>query len=184
MFGSISGSLALRGVLAVAVGLVSVIWPGVTLTAVVVLFAIYAFIDAGIQAARAFSSASAGPVFGHLLFGLLDLAAGVVALAWPGITTIALVLVIAVWAFATGFLEIAAAFGDGESAGLRAYLVLSGLVSIALGVVLSAGPDIGAVTLALVFGLFAIVYGVSQLVLASQTRKAGGDLKAVLHSAA
>jgi uncharacterized membrane protein HdeD (DUF308 family) len=184
MFGSISGSLALRGVLAVAVGLVSVIWPGVTLTAVVVLFAVYAFIDAGIQAARAFSSESAGPVFGHLLLGLLDLAAGVVALAWPGITTIALVLLIAVWAFATGFLEIAAAFGDGETAGLRAYFVLSGLVSIALGVVLSAGPDIGAVSLALVFGLFAIVFGVSQLVLAAQARKAGGDLKAVLHAAA
>jgi uncharacterized membrane protein HdeD (DUF308 family) len=57
-------------------------------------------------------------------------------------------------------------------------------VSIALGVVLSAGPDIGAVSLALVFGLFAIVYGVSQLVLATQARKAGGDLKAVLQSAA
>jgi uncharacterized membrane protein HdeD (DUF308 family) len=120
MFGSISGSLALRGVLAVAVGLVSVIWPGVTLTAVVVLFAVYAFIDAGIQAARAFSSASAGPVFGHLLLGLLDLAAGVVALAWPDITAIALVLVIAVWAFVAGFLEMADAFGDGETAGLRA----------------------------------------------------------------
>ncbi|MCW2645665.1 MAG: hypothetical protein QOG07_3705 [Pseudonocardiales bacterium] len=184
MHGSISGSLALRGVLAVAVGLVSVIWPSVTLTAVVVLFAVYAFIDAGLQTARAFSSASAGPVFGHLLLGLLDLAAGVVALAWPGITALALVLVIAVWAFATGFLEIAAAFGDGETAGLRAYFVLSGLVSIALGVVLSASPDIGAVSLALVFGLFAIVYGVSQLVLAAQARKAGGDLKAMVQAAA
>ncbi|MDT4923830.1 MAG: hypothetical protein QOG01_1543 [Pseudonocardiales bacterium] len=184
MYRSISGSLALRGVLAVAVGLVSVIWPGVTLAAVVVLFSVYAFIDAGIQAARAFSSASAGPVFGHLLLGLLDLAAGVVALAWPGITALALVLLIAVWAFATGFLEIAAAFGDGETAGLRAYFVLGGLVSIALGVVLSASPDIGAVSLALVFGLFAIVYGVSQLVLAAQARNAGGDLKAVMQPAA
>jgi uncharacterized membrane protein HdeD (DUF308 family) len=116
--------------------------------------------------------------------GCLDLAAGVVALAWPGITALALVLLIAVWAFATGFLEIAAAFGDGETAGLRAYFVLGGLVSIALGVVLSASPDIGAVSLALVFGLFAIVYGVSQLVLAAQARNAGGDLKAVMQPAA
>lgn len=184
MFGSVSGSLAVRGVLAVAVGLMSVIWPGVTLTVVVALFAAYAFIDAVIQAARAFSGASAGRVFGYLLLALLDLAAGVVALAWPGITAIALVLLVAIWAFATGFLEIAAAFGDGETAGLRAYFVLSGLVSIALGVVLSADPDIGAVSLALVFGVFAIVYGVSQLVLAAEARKAGGDLKAVLQSAA
>jgi hypothetical protein len=48
------------------------------------LFAVYAFIAAGLEAARAFSSAKAGPVIGHFLLALVGLAAGVVALAWPG----------------------------------------------------------------------------------------------------
>jgi hypothetical protein len=49
---------------------------------------------AGLQAARAFSSRKAGPVFGHLLLGLVDLAAGVIALAWPGPTALVLVLIV------------------------------------------------------------------------------------------
>src|SRR5258708_12008785 len=83
MFKSMSTSLILRGVLAIIVGIIALAWPGVTILALVILFAVYAFIDAGLQAMRAFSSATAGPVFGHLLLGLIDLAAGVIALAWP-----------------------------------------------------------------------------------------------------
>ena len=75
-----STSLILLGVLAIIVGIIAIAWPGVTILALVILFAVYAFMDAGLQAARAFSSGSAGPVFGHLLLGLVDLAAGVIAL--------------------------------------------------------------------------------------------------------
>ena len=56
----------------------------VTVLALVILFAVYAFIAAGLQSVRAFSSPKAGPVLGHLLLGLVDLAAGVIALACPG----------------------------------------------------------------------------------------------------
>src|ERR1700688_2953620 len=83
MFKSTSISLILLGILAVIVGIIAIAWPGVTILALVILFAVYAFMDAGLQAARAFSSRTAGPVFGHLLLGLIDLAAGVVALARP-----------------------------------------------------------------------------------------------------
>ena len=98
MFKSLSTSLIGRGILAVIVGIVALAWPSVTVLALVILFAIYAFMAAGLQAARAFSSRNAGPVFGHLLLGLVDLAAGVVALAWPGPTALVLVLIVGVWA--------------------------------------------------------------------------------------
>jgi uncharacterized membrane protein HdeD (DUF308 family) len=114
----------------------------VTILALVILFAVYAFIAAGLQTMRAFTSARAGPVFGHLLLGLVDVAAGVVALVWPGPTALALVLVVAIWAAAAGFAEIFAAFGTGETAGTRAMFILGGLVSVAFGVVLFARPDI------------------------------------------
>jgi uncharacterized membrane protein HdeD (DUF308 family) len=67
MFKSESTSLILLGVLAIIVGIIALAWPAVTVFALVILFAVYAFIDAGLQAVRAFSSGSAGPVFGHLL---------------------------------------------------------------------------------------------------------------------
>ena len=180
MFKSTSTSLILLGVLGVIVGVIAIAWPGDTITALVILFAIYAFIGAGLQAMRAFSSRTAGPVFGHLLLALIDLAAGVVALVWPGPTALVLVLVVAIWAFVAGFAEIFAAFGSGETAGTRAMYIVTGLISIAFGVVLSARPDIGAVTLALLFGLFSIIYGVSQIVMGIELRHTGKTLHSVM----
>ena len=74
---------------------------------------------------RAFSSRTAGPVFGHLLLGLVDLAAGVIALAWPGPTALVLVLIVGIWAITAGIMEIAAAFAAGEPAGTRALFILA-----------------------------------------------------------
>jgi uncharacterized membrane protein HdeD (DUF308 family) len=173
MFKSTSTSLILLGILAVIVGIIAVAWPGVTILALVILFAIYAFIDAGLQAARAFSSRTAGPVFGHLLLGLIDLAAGVVALAWPAPTAYVLVIVVAAWALGGGFAEIFAGFQSGETAGTRAMFILAGLVSLAFGVLLFARPGVGAVTLALLFGLYSLIYGFSQITAGVQVRQLG-----------
>jgi len=159
MFKSTSTSLILLGILAVIVGIIAIAWPGVTILALVILFAIYAFMAAGLQAARAFSGRAAGPVFGHLLLGLVDLAAGVIALVWPGPTAFVLVILVAAWALASGIAEIVAGFGSGETAGTRAMFIVAGLVSVAFGVVLFARPGVGAVTLALLFGLFNLIYG-------------------------
>ena len=176
MVKSLSTSLILRGLLAVTVGVVALAWPGVTVLALVILFAVYAFIAAATEAMRAFSSATAGPVVGHLLLGLVNIAAGVIALAWPGPTALVLVLLVGAWATATGLIEIFAGFRAGEPAGTRALFFLSGLVSIAFGIVLFARPDMGAVTLALLFGLFNLIYGISTLVQGVELRRTGKTL--------
>ena len=181
MLKSTSTSLILLGVLAIIVGVIVLAWPQVTILALVILFAVYAFIDAGLQTMRAFSGPTAGPVFGHLLLALIALAAGVIAIIWPGPTALVLVLVVGIWAFAGGIAEIAAAFGARETAGTRTLFILSGLVSVAFGVVLFARPDVGAVTLALLFGLFTLIYGVSQIVLGIETRRTGKTVDSILH---
>jgi uncharacterized membrane protein HdeD (DUF308 family) len=176
MLKSLSTSLIVRGILAVIVGIIALAWPSVTVLALVILFAVYAFMAAGLQAARAFSSRTAGPVIGHLLLGLVDLAAGVVALAWPGPTALVLVLIVGVWAIVAGLVEIAAAFGHGEAAGTRALFILGGLITVAFGVVLCARPGIGAVTLALLFGLFSLIAGIWMLVQGIELRRTGETL--------
>lgn len=170
MFTSLSFSLLWRGLLAIIVGVVSVIWPNITVGAFVILFAVYAFLAAGTDAARAFSSDRAGPVAAYLLLGLLSLVAGVVALVWPGITALALTIWVAAWALVTGIVEVTLAFRQGEAAGERALWALSGLVSVVFGVVLAIRPDLGALTLATVFGLFSVVYGIVTLTLAARIR--------------
>ena len=83
MFKSLSTSLIARGIAALAVGVVALAWPQVTVLALVILFAVYAFIAAGLQAARAFGSATACRVACDLLLGLADLAAGIIARPGP-----------------------------------------------------------------------------------------------------
>lgn len=161
MVKSLSTSLMLRGLLAVSVGIVALAWPGVTILALVILFAIYAFIAAGTEALRAFRSQTAGPVVGHLLLGLVDIGAAVIALAWPGPTALVLVLLVGAWAMLGGLLEFYAGVQAGEPAGTRAFFFVSGLISITFGIVLFARPGMGAVTLALLFGLFNLIYGTS-----------------------
>jgi len=176
MFKSLSASLIARGILAVIIGIIALAWPSVTVLALVILFAVYAFIGAGLQAARAFGSRTAGPVIGHLLLGLADLAAGVVALAWPGPTALVLVLIVGVWAVIAGLVEFSAAFASGEPAGTRAVFILAGLVTVAFGVVLCARPGIGAVTLALLFGLFNLIAGTWMLAQGIELRRTGKTL--------
>ena len=184
MFKSTSTSMILIGVAAIIAGIIALAWPGVTILALVILFAVYAFSDAILQGSRAFSSDGAGPVAGHLLLGLIDIAAGVIAIAWPGPTALVLVYVVGAWAIVGGVAEFAFAFAAGERAGTRALFLLGGLVSVAFGVVLLARPGVGAVTIALLFGLFALFYGSSQIAGGIQLRSVGKNARTLLHQAA
>ena len=110
-------------------------------------------------------------MFGHLLLGLISLAAGVVAVVWPAPTALVLVLVIGAWAVIGGLVEFVTGFDHEEAAGTRAMYILTGLMAAAFGVLLFARPNVGAVTLALLFGLFSLIYGISEIVLGAQLRQ-------------
>jgi uncharacterized membrane protein HdeD (DUF308 family) len=172
-------ALIARGILAIVVGVIAVAWPSITVGAFVILFAIYAFLAAVMEAARAFQSKTAGSVAFRLLLALISVVAGVVALAWPGITALALVLWVAAWALVSGIVEIILAFSVARFTGDRLLFGLAGLVSVALGVVLAIRPDIGAVTLAQVYGLFSIIFGITSLVMSANTRSTGRPMAGV-----
>ena len=176
MFKNLSTSLIFRGVVAIALGLIAIIWPNITVGAFVFVFAVFAFADAIGQGAQAFSSETAGPVFGHLLLAGIDIAAGIVAIAWPGITAYALVIWVGIWAVASGVIEIGIAFQQGEDAGERALWLIAGALSVIFGVVVFANPDAGAVTLALLFGFFSLALGITEVALGLDARHTGQDL--------
>jgi uncharacterized membrane protein HdeD (DUF308 family) len=101
----------------------------------------------------------------------------VIALAWPGPTALALVLIVGVWAIIAGLVEFSAAFASGEPAGTRVMFILGGLVTIAFGVVLCARPGIGAITLALLFGLFNLIAGTWMLAQGIELRRTEKTLR-------
>ena len=108
--------------------------------------------------------------------GILAVIIGIIALAWPGPTALVLVLIVGVWAVIAGVVEFFAAFASGESAGTRATFTLGGLATIAFGVVLCARPGMGAITLALLFGLFNLIFGIWMVVQGIELRRTGKTL--------
>jgi uncharacterized membrane protein HdeD (DUF308 family) len=184
MFRSTSTSLIVRGVLAIIIGIIAAVWPGVTVLALVLLFAVYAFVDTAFEGARAFSSQRVWPVLGHLVLALIDLAAGLVAVVWPAPTALVLTLIVGIWAIAAGVFGIIAAFLRGESAGTRAMFTVTGLLSVAFGAIVVDRPVAGALTIALLFGLFSIASGVTALMQGDQLRRTGTALHSVLRTAA
>jgi uncharacterized membrane protein HdeD (DUF308 family) len=184
MLKSLSTPMILRGVLAIIVGILALVWPGITVLALVILFAVFAFMDAIFQGARAFSSGRAGPVLGHLLLSLIDIAAGVIAIAWPGPTALVLTIVVGVWAMVAGIYEFAAAFLRSETAGTRALLIITSVISVAFGAIVVDRPVLGAFTIALLFGLFCVSSGVTMIVQGNELRKGGQALPSVLSHAA
>lgn len=160
------GQAFARGGLATILGIVFVVWPDITIGTAVALFAIYALFDAALVFRSVF--AGAGQTGGQrlllVLLGILDVAAAAVAVIWPGATAEVLVLIIGLWAIFGGVLEVFGAFQFSSG-----WLGLTGIVSVMAGVLLVAWPGIGAVSLAIVTGIYLATYGVMWLVAAART---------------
>jgi uncharacterized membrane protein HdeD (DUF308 family) len=153
--------IVLRGLLAILFGLGAFLWPGVTWLTLVLLFGVYAVIDGVIAVAtglRHTKDSSRWWIF--VLEGLVSIGVGVVAFLRPGLTAYVLLLLIASWAVVTGVLEIAAAIRLRREITNEWLLAFSGLLSIALGVVLFVQPVAGGLALIWMIGTYAIIFGI------------------------
>ena len=152
--------LVVRGAAGVIFGVLTFVMPQVSLLALVFLWGAYAIVDGVFNVTAAVRAGRAGRHWGWLLFeGIVSIGAGVVAFAWPGITAIALLAVIAVWGVLTGFAALAAAVRLRKEIRGEWLLALSGVLSIAFGVLLVAVPSAGALALLWMIGAYAIVSG-------------------------
>jgi uncharacterized membrane protein HdeD (DUF308 family) len=158
-------TFVLRGILALLFGVIAFVWPGLTILALTYVFGFYALLDGIFALVAAWSNRSSDRWWVLLLEGLLGLAAGVIAFVSPGITALALLSVIAAWAILTGILEIVAAVQLRQEIENEWWLGLAGLASIVFGVLLVIWPGSGLVTISWLIGGYAIVFGISMLIL-------------------
>ena len=162
--------IAIRGVLGILFGVIAFAFTGVTILSLVLVFAAYTLVDGVFAIMAAVRAARRHDRWGWLTFeGIVDIVVGLIAVAVPGLTVLAFVLLIAAWAVATGVLEIAAAFRLNIEHG-RVWLALSGVASIIFGVLIFVAPVAGAVVLTWWLGAYALVFGVALLVLAFRLR--------------
>jgi uncharacterized membrane protein HdeD (DUF308 family) len=162
----------LRGILAIAFGVLAIFAPGLGIAVLVGLFAAWALIDGATNLVAGLRSRGRDRGWWlSILEGIVGIVAGVIALLFPVYAAEALVLIIGVWAIVTGVLEIVAAIRLREQITGELWMGLAGLASILYGVVLFLFPGVGVLSLVWLIGGFAIVFGVFLVALGWRLRR-------------
>ena len=181
--------LLIRGVLAVLFGIAAFAWPGMTLAMLILIFAMFAFSDGVLEVVHALSHRKE---IEHwvlmLLEGLLGIAIGLVTFFAPlaalAAGAIILAMYMAVWAIVTGALRIVMAVRLRKEIDGEWLLGLSGAVSILFGIAILAMPALGAMAAVFLVGAWAIVLGITLIMLALKARKFGQHVKDTVTAAA
>jgi uncharacterized membrane protein HdeD (DUF308 family) len=160
--------LLLRGIAAIAFGILAFFWPGLTLLSLTFLWGAYTLSDGifALWAAISGKSSEMAPRWWLALAGIVSILAGIVAFLWPGMTALVLLIFIASWAIIIGVLQIWGAIELRKEVQGEWLLVLNGLLSIAFGIIMFAQPGAGALALVWIIGWFAVVAGCIYIALA------------------
>jgi uncharacterized membrane protein HdeD (DUF308 family) len=162
--------LLLRGICAIVFGVLTFVWPGVTLLTLVLLYGAFALVGL-LALAEAVMGGAPAPRWWLALVGLLGIAVGILTFAWPGITALVLLLFIAGWAIATGILQIVGAIRLRKEIDNEWLLIASGVLSVIFGLILVVQPGTGALALLYVIGIYAIIYGILEVWLSLRLRR-------------
>lgn len=165
--------VALRGVLAILVGVIAFLWPGAFWLALAWVFGAYALVYGSFALAAAMSGRDQTGRWLLALEGLAGIAAAVVTIVWPLITQLALFTVTAAWFLVSGMFEVVAAIRLRRVLPAWGLLVLSGILSVVFGVLLVLIPVAGMVVIAWWAGAYSIAFGILLIVLAFRLRGLG-----------
>jgi uncharacterized membrane protein HdeD (DUF308 family) len=169
-------AIALRGVFAILFALIAFFWPGAAILSFVLFFSAYMLVDGIFGIVAAVRAASNHQRWGLLVLeGVVDILAGIVAFAWPGLTVVFFITLMAVWSLITGILMIVAAFKLDPAYG-RGWLIFSGIVSVLFGAALLIAPLVGAVVLTWWLGAYALVFGITLIALAFKLKGRKDDV--------
>jgi|GEM_PF-1287198 len=152
-----------RGVTAIAIGLATMVWPEVTLRVFTVAFAVFALIEAAVALYGALTGGSQEPRWAQYAHVAVSVAAGLIALLWPGITSIAAVWLVAGWALARGLIDVVVAIRGRTRLARTWPLITAGLLSVALAVAYFLFPQAGVLALLWMLAIYAVLFGVVQI---------------------
>ena len=176
--------MALRGVLAILFGIVALLWPGITLLGLALLFGAWVLLDGISLLGNAFRQGRANVDWRDwvpsLLAGLLGIAAAVVTVLVPVITVLVLTILAGVLLIGVGVAEIVIAVRLRRLIRGEVFLALAGLAGVIAGIVILIWPLSGALVLTLMLGAYALVSGILLLGVAWRLRHLArsGDVSA------
>ena len=162
----------LRGVAALIFGVLSLVWPGISLATLILLFGAYALVDGAFALAAAIVGRGNAEIRWWLvLVGLIGIGIGIGTYMWPGLTALTLLYFIAGWVIATGVLQIVGAIELRNVIDDEWWLILDGALSVLFGIFLFIMPGAGALALIWLIALFAIAYEILMIGFAFKVKK-------------
>lgn len=169
--------ILVRGIIGVLFGLLAFASPGATLLALVFVWGAYAVVDGAFALyLMVLASRQGRRWWPYVLEGIAGIGAGILAFVWPGITALTLLLLIAAWAIVTGVMEVVAAIDLRKQVQHEWLLGLSGVLSIAFGVLVAVQPDAGALAVVWMIATYALLYGITLIALAFRVHGLGKGL--------
>jgi uncharacterized membrane protein HdeD (DUF308 family) len=173
-------AVALRGVIAVAFGVLALVKPDITLEALIAVFGFFALIDGFLSLVGGISMIGSGLPWGGPVFGgVAGIIVGCVAFLWPGLTALSLLYLIAFWAIFTGIMEIMAGVQLRNALPHPVMLGIAGGLSVLFGVLLVVYPSSGALSVIWLIGIYAILFGITFIVLGFRLRGVQQDVSSM-----
>ena len=173
-----------RGLAAIAFGVIAFVWPGITLLALTIVFGAYALVDGIFALAAALGGLAGSRWWALLIEGIVGLVIAFFVWTEPGLSAEALVYAVAFWAIITGIMEIVAGLQLRDMVTNEWMYILAGIVSIAFGILILRNVNAGALAVVWLIGAYAIVFGVLQLGLSYRLNKAHSGIVHTLHPTA
>jgi len=174
------GWLLFFGILMVAAGVCAVVWPGPTVLVLAILFGIQIIVSGIFSFINAFAADESGGMrVWNVILGLLGIVIGLYAVRHILVSVVALALLIGIYWVAYGIAQIYMAIAHRELPH-RGWMGFIGALSVVAGIIVIAWPGPSLVTLALVLGIWLIIYGIMEIVLAFRVRSAIGHVRHVV----
>ena len=162
--------LLLRGIAAVAFGVLTFIWPQISLVSLILVYGIYALVDGVLALIAAIRGGGFAPRWWLALGGVISILAAGVAFAWPGLTALVLVYLIGFWSILRGVLEIIGAIRLRNEIANEWSLGAAGALSVIFGLILVFMPGAGAIGLLWLIATWAVLFGLLLIWVAFKVR--------------
>jgi uncharacterized membrane protein HdeD (DUF308 family) len=176
-------ALGINGVLSIALAVVILIWPGISLFALAIVFGAFTAANGIVGLIAAIRGPAISGRGWLVLSSLISIAFGVFILVRTDISALALLYVVGAYAISLGIITISVGFWLPLEVGDRALLVFTGLVSILFGIVMFAKPGDGALVLLALIAAYELVKGFGEVVVAiGWKRLLERDLKSAFES--
>ena len=168
--------LLVRGILLIILGVLGFVSPSTW----VVFIGSYMLVDGLALLISGLGDQPAGQSRWPLIIGgVLGLIAGLFVLWNPGVAGLTLTWIIGAWAVVVGLLEIVSGIALRNELDSEWRLILTGILAIIFGFLVFQNVLAGFLSIAWIFGIFAIVAGILSILLSFTVRDVGNRIGAV-----